>query len=91
MSKVLRQRKEKLKEDLEKLSQCEHEQIFMMIQKHTSNYTCSETGVFVSADHITEECFDRIEKYILFCFEQKKRLHEGETKREAYSKLLNVG
>jgi hypothetical protein len=90
MSEVSRLRKEKLKEDLERLSQCEHEQIFLMIQKNSSNYTCSETGVFVSADQITDDCFGRIEKYVLFCFEQKKRLHEGETKREAYSKLLNV-
>ena len=88
MSGVNRQRKEKLKDDLDKLSQCEHEQIFEMIQKSVSNYTCSETGVFVSADIIPEECFSQIEKYIAFCFEQKKRLTEGESKREQYTKLL---
>ena len=90
MSGVSRQRKEKLKDDLDKLSQCEHEQIFEMIQKSVSKYTCSETGVFVSADIIPESCFSQIETYVSFCFEQKKRLNEGEIKREEYSKLLCI-
>jgi len=61
-----------------------------MIRKSVSNYTCSETGVFVSADIIPDNCFSQIETYVAFCFEQKKRLNEGETKREEYSKLLCI-
>lgn len=82
MSVVSRQQKEKLKEDLERLTQCEHEQIFKMVRESTDQYTCSETGVLVSADNLTPECFSKIEQYVRFCFEQKKHLEEGEAARE---------
>jgi hypothetical protein len=86
---VNRQRKEKLKVLLDQLSSCEHEQIFLLIKKDTSDFTSSESGVFVSADSISDECFQKIEEYTSFCFEQKKMIHEGEVKREEYSKLVN--
>ena len=89
MSTVNRQRKEKLKVLLDQLSSCEHEQIFLLIKKDTSDFTSSESGVFVSADSISDECFQKIEEYTSFCFEQKKMIHEGEVKREEYSKLVN--
>ena len=86
---VNKQRKEKLKETLERLSDCEHEQIYKIIRVYTDNVTCSETGVLVSAEILGEECFDKIEKYIDFCFAQKKRLDADEAQRSALYKMLH--
>lgn len=77
-----------MKENLEQLTQCEHEQIFGMVRKTTQAYTCSETGVFVSAESISPQCFVEIEEYVRFCLEQRQRLKEGETQREEYTRLM---
>ena len=90
MSAVNRQRKEKLRENLDKLSDCEHEQIYKIIREYTDNVTYAETGVFVAADNLGEECFGKIEKYIDFCMDQKKRLDADEAKRtEVYNMMHN--
>ncbi len=82
-------RKEKLKESLDKLSECEHEQIFAIVQRFTEQFTCSEAGVYVSADNLNEECITEIEKYIDFCTAQKQRLDADEAKRLALYKSVH--
>lgn len=82
-------RKEKLKESLDKLSECEHEQIFAIVQRFTEQFTCSESGVYVSADSLNEECISEIEKYIDFCIAQKQRLDADEAKRLALYKSVH--
>jgi len=84
-----RQQKEKLKDNIEKLSECEHEQVFKIINKFTDQYTCSETGVLVSVDNLNAECILEIEKYIDFCFAQKKRLDADEAQRIALYKTFH--
>jgi hypothetical protein len=86
---VTRQQKEKLKNNLEKLSECEHEQVFKIINKFTDQYTCSETGVLVSADSLNQECVEEIQKYIDFCFAQKERLDTDEAQRIALYKTFH--
>lgn len=76
-----RLRQERLKESLDKLSECEHEQIFAIVRKYTEQFTCSETGVYVSAENVNEACMTEIEKYIDFCNAQKRRLDADEAKR----------
>ena len=68
-----RTRKEWLKEQLEKLDTIEHEQILNIVLKFTENITRTPTGVFVSCDNLSAECLTDIEKYILFCLDQRKR------------------
>ena len=85
-----KQRKERLKENLEKLSDCEHEQIYKIIREYTDQVTYAETGVFVSADAIGEECFEKIEEYVDFCFAQKKRLDADEMKRTQVYKMMHT-
>lgn len=84
-----RARKEKLKENLDKLSECEHEQIFAIVQRFTEQFTCSESGVYVSADNLNDECLSEIEKYINFCNAQKQRLDADEAKRLALYKSVH--
>lgn len=85
-----RQRKEKLKEDIEKLSECEHEQIYKIIREYTNQYTCSESGVLVAAENLSVECMSKIEEYISFCFAQQKRLDADEAKRVALYKAMHT-
>lgn len=85
-----RQRKEKLKENIEKLSECEHEQIYKIIRDYTTQYTCSESGVLVSADNLNDDCVSKIEEYISFCFAQQKRLDADEAKRVALYKSMHT-
>jgi hypothetical protein len=84
-----RQRKEKLKENIEKLSECEHEQVFKIIQKHSDQFTCSDSGVLVSAETLNDGCLTEIEKYISFCFAQKQRLDSDEAQRTALYKSVH--
>lgn len=86
---VSRQRKEKMKESLDALSSCEHEQIYKIIRSHTDSVTCSDSGVLVSADVLSDECFEKLEKYIDFCFVQKKRLDADEATRSALYKSVH--
>lgn len=87
---MTRLQKEKLKNNLEKLSECEHEQVFKIINKFTDQYTCSETGVLVSADNLNDECIEEIQKYIDFCFAQKERLEVDEAQRLALYKSVHA-
>ena len=77
-----------MKVNLEKLSECEHEQIYKIIHKHTDHFTCSDSGVLISADNLPVECLDEIEKYINFCFAQKMMLDADEAHRTALFKTL---
>ena len=89
MEKPNRQRKEKLKEQLELLSDCEQEQIYKIIREYTDQVTFAETGVFVAADVLSPDCFCRVEKYVSFCQEQKKRLDADEAQRSALYKMVH--
>ena len=82
-------RKERMKDRIERLSECEHEQIFRIICKFTDQYTNSESGILVSSENLTEECLSEIEKYIDFCLEQKRRLDEDEAQRNALYKSVH--
>ena len=84
-----RQRKEKLSRNLERLSECEHEQIFKIVQEFTDQFTCAESGVLVSSDNVNPECLSKIEKYIDFCFEQKKMLDADDAQRAALFKSVS--
>lgn len=78
-----------MKDNLEKLSECEHEQIYKIVRKHTDQITCSESGVLVSAEILNNVCLTEIEKYIDFCFAQKKMLDDDEAHRNALYKSVH--
>lgn len=83
-----RQQKEKLKEQIEKMDENEQTQLFHIIRRYTDHFTKTENGVFVSSDELPTECFNDIEKYILFCSQQKKRIDEQLKLRKQYEKLV---
>ena len=83
-----RTRKEWLKEQLEKLDTIEHEQILNIVLKFTENITRTPTGVFVSCENLSVECLTDIEKYILFCLDQRKRFEHDNQNLKIYKRMV---
>lgn len=67
-----RNRKEQLKESIEKLDAQEHAQIFGIIQKYTEQFTKTNTGVLVSSESLPNECLLEMEKMVKFYMDQRK-------------------
>jgi hypothetical protein len=69
-----RVRKERLKETLEKLDPEEHEQVFGIIKRYTSDYTRTQSGVFVSSDVLPDQCLIEMEALVAYFLDQRKRM-----------------
>ena len=69
-----RQRKEALKEQIEKLDPQEHAQIFGIIKRHTENFTKTQNGVLVSSDSLSDQCLQEMETMVNFYIDQRKRM-----------------
>jgi hypothetical protein len=69
-----RSRKERLKEQLEKLDPEEHAQLFAVIQRYTQTYTRTQTGVLVSSETLPDECLLELDRMVTYFLEQKTRL-----------------
>ena len=76
-----RVRKERLKETLEKLDPEEHAQVFGIINRYTSDYTRTQTGVFVSSDVLPDECLQEMETLVAYFLDQRKQM-DAERKRK---------
>jgi len=83
-----RSRLEWMKDQLEKLETTEHIQIYDIIKKYTENITKAPTGIFVSSEHLPQECLEEMEKYILFCVDQKTRMEEDMKTRKTYERMV---
>jgi len=68
-----RVRKEKLKENIEKLDPQEHAQIFGVVKKYTETYTKTQTGVLVSSDTLPDACLLEMESLVTFYLDQRKQ------------------
>lgn len=83
-----RSKHEWLKEQIDTLEENEHVQLYNIITKHTTDITKSEYGVYVSCANLSEECLLEIEKYILFCIDQRKRMAEDLKTRKSYERMI---
>lgn len=81
-----RARKEKVKEQLERLDQQEHGQIFSIIKRYTDNFTKTETGALVSSDTLPDECIIEMEKMVAFYLDQRKRMDADVLERKGYER-----
>lgn len=88
MNTFTRSKKEWLKEHLDSMESNEHTQVFSIIKKYTDQFTKTNSGVLISTDNLSDECLAEIEKYILFCLDQKKRMDEDQKLRKTYERLL---
>ena len=76
-----RVRKERLKETLDKLDPEEHAQVFGIINRYTSDYTKTQTGVFVSSDVLPDQCLIEMETLVSYFLDQRKWM-DAERKRK---------
>jgi hypothetical protein len=88
MNSVSRTTKELLKDQLDKLEENEHQQIFDIVQKYTKDYTKTEKGILVSTNVLNDECLKEIQSYVTFCLDQKKRMDEDAKTRKTYERML---
>lgn len=67
----------------------EHEQIFHIVRKYTTQVTKTETGVLVSTDVLCDDCLKEIEQYIVFSLDQRKRIEEDMKTRKTYERMVH--
>jgi hypothetical protein len=89
MNSVQRQKKEWLKDQLDRMESNEHIQIFNIIKKHTEQFTKTQTGILISTDNLSNECIENIEKYVVFSIDQRKRIEEDAKTRKTYERLVS--
>mgnify|MGYP000362324049 CR=1 FL=1 len=83
-----RSRLEWMKEQLDSLEVNEHIQVYEIIKKYTDNITKAPTGIFISSEHLPLECLQEMEKYILFCIDQKSRMDNDLKARKIYERMV---
>lgn len=81
-----RSEKEALKEKLEKLDAQEHEQLFQIVKRYTSQYTKTQTGVLVSSDTLPDECLQELNRMVAFYMDQRKRMEADAAERKTLSR-----
>ncbi len=67
----------------------EHAQVFEIIKKYTEQFTKTQNGILISTDQLNDDCLTEIEKYILFCIDQRKRMEEDMKTRKNYERLVH--
>ncbi len=82
-----RAQKEALKEKLEKLDPQEHEQLFAIIKRYTSQFTKTQNGVLVSSDVLPDECLREMERMVAFYMDQRKRMEADAAERKTLSRM----
>ena len=78
-----------LKEQIDKLEPNEHKQIYNIMKKKELQVTRTQNGVLVSADKIDDETLEEVEKYVLFCLDQQKRMTEDMKTRKTYERMVH--
>ena len=79
---------ERLKEQVDQLDPQEQHQLFRIVQKYTTDFTSTETGVLVQASVLPEPCLQEMKTYVAFCQDQKKRMDEDTQTRKAAERLM---
>lgn len=82
-----RSKKEALKEKLETLDAQEHEQLFAIIKRYTTQFTKTQTGVLVSSDVLPDECLFELERMVAFYIDQRKRMDLDAAERKTLSRM----
>jgi hypothetical protein len=88
-AKFSRSKLEMLKDQIDKLEINEHKQIFNIMNKNELQVTKTQNGVLVSADLLSEEILSEVERYVLFCLDQRKRMEEDMKTRKTYERMVH--
>jgi len=84
-----RSKLEMLKDQIDKLEVNEHKQIYNIMKKNELHVTKTQNGVLVSADSLSEETLIEVERYVLFCVDQRKRMDEDMKTRKTYERMVH--
>ena len=87
-SKFSHSKLETLKDQIDKLEQNEHKQIYNIMKKGELAVTKTQNGVLVSADSLSDETLTEVERYVLFCLDQRKRMEEDMKTRKTYERMV---
>jgi len=77
-----------MKDQLDKLDVTEHTQIRGVLMKYNAPITEAPTGIFVSSEHLSQDCLKEMEQYILYCIDQKSRMDEDLKTRKTYERMV---
>lgn len=80
---------EALKDKIDRLEVNEHKQIYNIIKKITPQVTRTQNGVLVSSDTLDEVTLAEVEKYVLFCLDQRKRMEDDMKTRKTYERMVH--
>jgi len=89
MATFSRSKLEMLKEQIDKLEVNEHKQIYNIMKKNELQVTKTQNGVLVSASSLSEETLTEVERYVLFCLDQRKRMDEDMKTRKTYERMVH--
>jgi len=89
MSKFSRSKLETLKDQIDKLEQNEHKQIYGIIKKASPQVTKTQNGVLVSTDTLDEGTLTEVERYVHFCLDQRKRMEDDMKTRKSYERMVH--
>uniref|UniRef100_A0A6C0EQ12 NET domain-containing protein n=1 Tax=viral metagenome TaxID=1070528 RepID=A0A6C0EQ12_9ZZZZ len=77
-----------LKDQIDKLEMNEHKQIYSIIKKLSPQVTKTQNGVLVSTDTLDDDTLTEVERYVLFCLDQRKRMDDDMKTRKTYERMM---
>ena len=89
MNSFPRSRKEWLKDHIDRMDANEHNQLFSIVKKYTSQFTKTNSGILVSTDNLPQECLVEIEQYVTFSIDQRKRIDEDLKTRKTFERMMH--
>jgi hypothetical protein len=78
-----------MKDQLDTMDANEHAQVLSIVHKYTDQCTKTQSGVLISTDLLNDECLGEIEKYVVFCQDQRKRMDEDTKTRKTYERMVH--
>ena len=89
MSKYSHSKLESLKDKIDKLEVNEHKQIYNIMKKNGPPVTKTQNGVLISSETLDNETLAEVERYVLFCVDQRKRMEDDMKTRKTYERMVH--
>lgn len=88
MHSYSRTKLEFIKTNIDTLDINEHIQIYNIMKKTDIPITKTLNGVLISSDSLDNDTLDEVERYVLFCMEQGKRMADDMKTRKTYELMV---
>lgn len=89
MSKFSHSKLESLKDKIDKLDVNEHKQIYNIMKKNGQPVTKTQNGVLISSETLDNDTLAEVERYVLFCLDQRKRMDDDMKTRKTYERMVH--